>query len=214
MNARFIQTVSVLLVFLLCISCETDTPDSDEVQVNEVDFQKFKGNEMMIITISKYEDEIQQFVKFKESEGMNVEIDTESASGGVNAIKKVLLNKYRSSGLQFVILIGDIEDVPSPYHQGAPSDPSYVLLEGDDIIGDALISRISVKNADELKNIMNKIVKYEKGEFENYNWISKAIVVGTTHFDGENHTSGIVDSMSTKFPARTQGAMLRVAAST
>jgi len=62
-------------------------------------------------------------------------------------------------------------------------------------MGDALISRISVKNNSELKNIINKLLRYEKGEFETKDWISNAIVVGTHEFDGVNHTTGIANIM-------------------
>lgn len=167
----------------------------DNNQNNDPDFQRFKGKEMMIVTVPKYFHELVDFIEYKESKGMNVKIDTVSALMGVDTIQSVLLQKYNNDGLHFIILVGDIEDIPSPDFHGVPSDPTYVLLDGDDLIGDALISRISVKNTDELKNIMNKIIHYEKGEFLNWDWIKKAIVVGTWHFDGVNHTSGIVDVM-------------------
>jgi len=70
---------------------------------------------------------------------------------------------------------------------GYPSDPSYTLLDGDDLIGDALISRISVNTTSELENQVNKIIKYEKGDFENFDWISHAVVASMTGFDGVDH---------------------------
>ena len=68
-------------------------------------------------------------------------------------------------------------------------------VRGNYYIGDALVSRISVKSTLELKNIINKLIFYEKGNFINTEWISKAIVVGTHEFNGINHTSGIVNAM-------------------
>jgi hypothetical protein len=76
----------------------------------------------------------------------------------------------------------------SPYRkEGYPSDPSYTLLEGDNLVGDALISRISVNTTAELENQLNKIFKYERGDFENFDWIRHAVVASMTGFDGIDH---------------------------
>ncbi|MFC2097454.1 C25 family cysteine peptidase [Bacteroidota bacterium] len=191
--------INYIIIFLLIarigFSYEYGKKEIGNNNINDPDFLKFKGNEMMIITVPEYLSELHEFIRYKESKAMNVEVDTIAALHGIEAIQNVLLQKYNTDGLHFIILVGDIEDIPSPDFRGAPSDPTYALLEGDDLIGDALISRISVKNNTELKNIMNKIILYEKGDFVNKDWISKAIVVGCSDFDGVNHTSGIVSVM-------------------
>ncbi len=50
-----------------------------------------------------------------------------------------------------------------------------------------MISRISVNTVTELKNQINKIIKYEKGDFENFGWIANAVVASMTGFDGIDH---------------------------
>jgi hypothetical protein len=186
----------VLLLVLACSFCKTnEAVDPDPLPAADVDLDRFKGNEMIIITVDKYLPALQPFVQYKTSLGMRVAIDTAAAPLGVAAIQDVLRRKYENGGVQFIILVGDIEDVPSPYFQSAPSDPSYALLEGNDLVGDALISRLSVKNTAELGNIVNKLLVYEKGEFPDRGWIGKAIVAGTSEFDGVNHTSGIAAVM-------------------
>ena len=169
---------------------EPDSTENKEIN-NGIDYNRFKGEEMLIITVDKFATELQPFINYKKSIGMNVVLNTVAAPVGVEAIKSTIQTKYEKDGLHFILLVGDIEDVPSPYFKGSPSDPSYALLEGDDLIGDVLISRISVKNNVELKNIVNKLLIYQKGEFRSKDWITNAIVVGTYHFDGVNHTSGI-----------------------
>jgi hypothetical protein len=186
----------VLFFVLACSFCAPNqAADPDPLPFADIDYDRFKGNEMIIITVDKYLSALQPFVQYKTSLGMRVEIDTAAAPLGVAAIRETLQRKYANGGVQFIILVGDIEDVPSPYFQDAPSDPSYALLEGDDLVGDALISRLSVKNTAELGNIVNKLLVYEKGEFPDREWIGKAIVVGTSEFDGVNHTSGIAGVM-------------------
>jgi hypothetical protein len=187
--------ILIIMVLLTAFACTNESTDPDPVPSADIDYNRFKGNEMIIITKDKYLPALQPFVQYKTSLGMRVEIDTASAPLGVAAIQERLRRKYAAGGVQFIILVGDIEDVPSPYFQDAPSDPSYALLEGDDLIGDALISRLSVKNTAELGNIVNKLLVYEKGDFPNRDWISRAIAVGTSEFDGVNHTSGIAAAM-------------------
>jgi len=198
MESVYRNNCSVLLILLVLFSCSKETVNPNPIPTGLYSYDHFKGNEMMIITVSKFVDELQPFIQYKRSLGMNVEVNTSSASQGTYEVKSVLQRKYSNETLQFIILVGDIEDVPSPYFQGAPSDPTYTLLEGDDLMGDALISRISVKTPFELKNIINKLLIYEKGEFASEDWISNAIVVGTHEFDGVNHTSGITNVMKDK----------------
>lgn len=191
-----IKSIILLLITVLVIlSFKSTKSGLENTNKDDPDYNKFKGNKMLIITTPVYSGELTEFVKFKKSKGFDVELDTKSASNGDSSVKSAILKKYKKTGLDYVILVGDIDDVPSPYFQGAPSDPSYVLLEGDDLIGDALISRISANSNSELKNIMNKIVLYQKGEFKETGWISKGIVIGTAEFDGVNHTSGIAKVM-------------------
>jgi len=177
------------------VCCQKKEPSDENINEQLNNYTKFEENKMIIISVPKFEEELQNFISFKKSKGLDVELDISSALIGVDAVKNILINKFQNNGLTYIILVGDIEDVPSPYYLGAPSDPSYALLEGDDYIGDALVSRISVKSTLELKNIINKLIFYEKGNFINTEWISKAIVVGTHEFNGINHTSGIVNAM-------------------
>ncbi len=159
--------------------------------------QSMAGNKMIIITTSKYEKVLDEYINWKKKRGLDVELDVVSAEKGAEAIYRKLQAKYNKEGLTYIILVGDIDDVPSlmlpayrsnPYRaEGYPSDPSYTLLDGDDLIGDALISRISVNTPAELKNQLNKIIKYEKGDFENFDWIRHAVVASMTGFDGVDH---------------------------
>ena len=153
------------------------------------------GNKMLIISTPEYESALAQFINWKKDRGLDVELNVSAAGEGVNQVKSKIKEKYNKGGLKYIILVGDIDDVPSPYFNGSPSDPSYVLLEGDDLIGEALISRISVNNVSELENQISKIIYYEKGEFESYEWINQALVASMDGFDGINHANVVENAM-------------------
>ena len=167
--------------------------------------QSLTGNKMLIITTAKYENTLDEYIQWKKKRGLDVELDVVSAAKGAEEIKRKLQKKYDSEGLKYIVLMGDIDDVPSimlpangagPFRkEGYPSDPSYTLLKGDDLIGDALISRISVNTPAELENQLNKIIKYEKGDFENFEWIRHAVVASMTGFDGVDHAAKLETSL-------------------
>jgi hypothetical protein len=149
--------------------------------------QALAGNKMLIVTIPKYAKIMDKYIDWKIERGLDVEVDILSAERGTEAIQQKIQDKYDRGGLVYIVLIGDIDDVPSVMLAGYPSDPSYTLLAGDDLIGDALISRISVNKPAELENQLNKILKYEKGDFESFDWIRHAVVASMTGFDGIDH---------------------------
>jgi hypothetical protein len=153
------------------------------------------GNKMLIITTPKYAKVLDKYIDWKIKRGLDVELDIQSAENGAETIQQKLQEKYDHEGLTYIVLVGDIDDVPSVMLTGYPSDPSYTLLEGDDLIGDALISRISVNTPAELENQLNKILKYEKGDFENFDWIRHAVVASMTGFDGVDHTGKLETSL-------------------
>jgi len=47
-------------------------------------------------------------------------------------------------------------------HEGADSDPSYAMVEGDDSYPDLLVSRISAQNPDQVETQVAKIIRYER----------------------------------------------------
>ena len=155
-------------------------------------------NNLLIVTTPKYEKTLDKYLNWKKERGLDVELDITSAEKGAEAIKRMLQAKYENEGLTYIVIIGDIDDVPSIMLSGYPSDPSYTLLEGDDLIGDALISRISVNTVSELENQLNKIIRYEKGDFENFDWIRNVVIASMTGFDGVDHAG----KLETKFKSR------------
>jgi len=165
------------------------------------------GNKMLVITTPEYAEILDKYIDWKIERGLDVEVDIRSAEKGADAIQRKIRAKYDRGGLTYIVLVGDIDDVPSimlpapsssPYRkEGYPSDPSYTLLEGDDLVGDALISRISVNTPDELENQLNKIIMYEKGDFANFDWVRHAVVASMTGFDGIDHAGKLENSLKT-----------------
>lgn len=150
---------------------------------------------MIVITTPEFGERLGEYLAWKIKRGLQVEVDVQSTARGADAIQRKLQQKYDREGLTYIILIGDIDEVPSIMINGSPSDPSYALLDGDDLIGDAYISRISVNTLAELDQQLKKILAYEQGLFENFDWIHHAAVASMDGFDGVNHSRLIVSAM-------------------
>jgi hypothetical protein len=181
----------MVLAFFLTAIAQSDKPPLD---VSDPD-QSFTGNKLLIITTPKYTKVMDKYITWKTKRGLDVELDILSAEKGAETIQLKIQEKYDQEGLTYIVLVGDIDDVPSVMLAGYPSDPSYTLLEGEDLIGDVLISRISANTPDELENQLNKILKYEKGDFANFDWIRHAVVASMTGFDGIDHAGKLETSL-------------------
>jgi len=132
----------------------------DYVTVNE-------QGRLLVIYASEYSNNITPFVNWKVKRGLTTitaEYPTETGNDA-NSIKDYIQNLYDSpDGLTFIILVGESNQVPTLYgqYEGAPSDPSYTKLAGNDAYPDAFISRISPSTSDNLDYILWKLINYEQ----------------------------------------------------
>ena len=92
-------------------------------------------------------------------------------------------------------LIGDTNgsyDLPCNYHDwgsgwygyNGSTDFDYTQLNGNDLLSDVLIGRISAENSSDLANIINKTIQYEKAEYQSNDWFEGAALVGDPSSSG------------------------------
>ncbi len=86
-----------------------------------------EGN-MLVICYNDFYDDMQPLVNWKNMKGVPTEIINVSAAGGTATnIKNYIVNYYNTNGLTFVLLVGDVAQVPTLTVSGSASDPSYGL---------------------------------------------------------------------------------------
>jgi len=121
---------------------------------------------MIIITDPLYLTAINEFYQWKLQKGVPTDLYTLDQTGyTANQIRAFIQTEYNSpEGLTYIVLVGDIEDVPTLLGvvEGADSDPCYTKLAGADNYPDAFISRISAITPTAVEYQAYKFVRYEK----------------------------------------------------
>ena len=140
-------------------------------------------------------------VDWKRKQGFEVTtVDlTEVGGNSTTYVKNYIQNAYDNweNPPEFINLIGDatgsgpVPSVPT-YNIGegggwsgvyAEGDLPYVLLEGDDLLADAAIGRISVRSENEFSVVASKIIGYEK-LYAGPDWIESVALVGDPYDSG------------------------------
>ncbi len=96
---------------------------------------------------------------------------------------------------EYVMLVGDAQQgdsyfIPTYHVDGGAGDQGYTLLEGDDILADVIIGRLSVDSDTKMTTVLQKILNYEKTPYVgNTDWYNKAILVGDPSQSGPSTIS-------------------------
>ena len=152
--------------------------------------------EMLVICVDEYEDVVKSLVEWKNISGRPTTMALVSETGTLDDMKTYVENYYNTHpNLTFLLLVGEYSDLPpyevSTYLDGiqyfACSDNYYGMLEGKDFYEEVLVGRLSVKNLEDARNQVDRIIYYERDIDETATWLSKGIGIaanqGGGHFD-------------------------------
>ncbi|GAF98419.1 unnamed protein product, partial [marine sediment metagenome] len=109
------------------------------------------------------------------------------------AIKMFVRHAYYNWGIQYLLIVGDVEYVPSHYQvqvhrwgEVIDYEEWYTCVSGEDEWPDLAMGRFSVKDQNHLRSIHGKILSYEHPD--DYNW--RALYV---EGNGMSPDQGIID---------------------
>mgnify|MGYP001157170190 CR=1 FL=1 len=140
---------------------------------------------------------VQELIQWRKKQGYKVTVATTSSSDndGLNndsesAIDNYISNQYNSTNPPEIVgLIGDVNgsyDISCDFYQwgsgwssyyGA-SDVKYTYIQGNDLLPEIVIGRISAESSGDLANIINKTLQYEKGTLQSNSWYERAALIG------------------------------------
>jgi hypothetical protein len=140
---------------------------------------------------------LEPLTQWKQQKGFEVHLASTDVTGtSSSSIKSYIQEAYDNwmNPPEFICMVGDAEgsySLPTGNMDGGEGDQYYVLLDGDDILADAFIGRLSFDTITELQTIVAKILNYEKEPWTvQTGWYERALMVG----DPSNSGDSVVDT--------------------
>lgn len=139
------------------------------------------GGSFLVIYAPAFSSNILPLVQWKTLKGYNVATVSTSVTGAsTSGIKDYIQNAYDTWAFppEYILLVGDVDEIPTYNFHGNPSDQNYVQLEGDDFLLDAMIGRLPVENPTEAQTLINKIINYERyPDMAGSDWQTRSLMV-------------------------------------
>ena len=138
--------------------------------------------ELHIICPDQYMSQMADFVEWKNKSGRPTTLVSMTAAGGNNdtQIKNYIQNFYNdpNHNLEFILLIGEYNDLTPHSMGGGRSDAWFGMLEGSDNYVEALTGRFSVQNANQLQTQIDRVLYYERDMPAGLTWLNKGMGIG------------------------------------
>ncbi|MFH1121737.1 MAG: C25 family cysteine peptidase [Bacteroidota bacterium] len=147
-----------------------------------------QGN-MLIISYGAFMTEMQDFVDWKRTIGIPVEmVDVATIGANQTAIKSYVSNYYSTNGLTYLLLVGDHAQVPTVTtgDVGGPSDHAYGYVAGSDHYPDIFVGRFSAENAAQVATQVQRTIEYEQNPDISTDWFSKGFGIGSSEGPGDD----------------------------
>jgi len=129
---------------------------------------------------------MQPLVDWKNQMGVPCEMVTVTDAGGTASnIKAYITQYYNDNGLAYVLLVGDIAEVPSLTAAGGASDPSYSIMTAD-MYPDLFVGRFSAQTVAQVQTQVLRTVEYEKTPQAGADWYHKGMGVASNQGPGDD----------------------------
>jgi hypothetical protein len=122
----------------------------------------------VILTSPDLFDTAQPLAEWKHQKGFPVVLATTDETGtSFSSIRSWLQSAYNNWEIppEYLLLLGDVDRIPTGYFSGNPSDHMYALLDGEDWLPDLMVGRLSVENSFEAETVVSKTVDYERNPY-------------------------------------------------
>jgi gingipain R len=157
---------------------------------------------MLIICYDSFMSAMTPYVDHKNSIGIDTDMVPLSSVGSSSAaVQSYISAAYSGGDLCYVLLVGDIAQVPSLSAAGGASDPSYALLAGSDTYPEVMIGRFSAENVAHVNTMVQRTIEYEENQATTQAWYWKAIGIASDQGPGDDgetddqHVSNLMDEL-------------------
>lgn len=119
------------------------------------------GN-MLIIAPASYFETLKPFTTWKAQAGISCEVVDVAAFSKADNLRQFVAEYYYSKGLTYLLLAGDVQQVPTLQAETGASDNMYGYIAGDDHYPEILTGRFPADNQAQLKVMIDRSISYEK----------------------------------------------------
>lgn len=140
----------------------------------------------LIVTVSEYQNDIQEFIQWKKITGKSVFVSMKSrGTWTTDEVLDTVSFYFQEHGIKYLLIVGGKNDVPSinnsDYYYGLPAVSSHIpqILRG----------RIPISTGFDVRNVFRKIINYEKTPTNDTAFYKKGI-----------HCAEFVDDEYTLYP--------------
>ncbi len=136
---------------------------------------------------------LEYLTDWKHQKGFEVTLASTAETGTTTtSIKNYIQNAYDTweNPPEFVCLVGDVGgsySIPTYYisYYSAEGDHPYAQLEGNDVLEDVFLGRISISSITDIQTYVAKVLLYEKEPYmAETNWYDRSLMVGDPSSSG------------------------------
>ena len=135
---------------------------------------------MLVIANRMFEDCIQDWVAWKTTKGIYVDVNyTDNIGSTASAIQSFIQTKYAQDAPTFLMIMGDKDQVPASATGSQTScvtDLSYSSVDGDEFV-DMFHSRFPAENVAQMTAMLNKALEYEQYTMPDGSYLNNVLLI-------------------------------------
>ena len=142
------------------------------------------GN-MLVISYGSFMETVQPLVDWKNRKGIPTEmVNISDIGSSSSAVESYVENYYNDNGLTFLLLVGDIAQIPSPSVSGSASDMSYGCISGNDFYAEVIVGRFSGSTPTQIATQVERSIEYERYPQAGADWYDNALGIASNQGPG------------------------------
>tara|TARA_Y100000590_G_C15730373_1_gene1016785 strand:+ start:1410 stop:3629 length:2220 start_codon:yes stop_codon:yes gene_type:complete len=150
-----------------------------------------EDGEMLVICYDSFCDAMDPFVSWKNQKGIKTTLEPLSNVGNTyNSIKNYIENFYNNNNLSYVLLVGDINQIPSKSTgngwSAGESDPWYSYMTNDSY-PEFFVGRFSAENIAHVQTQVERSIQYERDPQLNAQWYKKGVMIASNEGPGDDN---------------------------
>ncbi len=139
---------------------------------------------MLIISDGQFIPLLKDFIHWKRQTGFEVTVTDGSRFTDAQSIKDYIRTQYLGKAIEYVLLVGDAQQIPSGIMAGNTSDLFYAYVDGNDHYPDVIVGRFPAETEEQLRIMLQRTLSYEKALSKDTGWYTRAIGIASEEGPG------------------------------